>query len=164
MRAVDVFLRQIDDGWEHAWESLVPTLSGITEAEAAWQAPCYRDEPAQPGLPPPGTIHGQIHHMAECTRYYTAQLENRGPGGEQAENSRVEPLPLASFPETWKRLQEIHGTRRELVASLPDADLDLRVRNGMTVAEYLTGTIRHDIWHAAQIAVARRLWRVSHPS
>ena len=66
---------------------------------------------------------------------------------------------LASFPETWKRLEEIHAARRERVASLSDADLELSVRNGMNVDEYLTSTIRHDIWHAAQIAVARRLWR-----
>lgn len=156
MRAVDAFLRQMDDSWQHEWESLLPTLQGVTEEEAAWQAPCYRDETAASETPRAGTIHWHIAHLANCKHHYAACLRHRGKEGP----TPVEPHePKASFAESLEQLKQIQRAQREVIAALADEDLDSTVENGMSVAEYLTSTIRHDTWHAAQIVVARRLWR-----
>jgi uncharacterized damage-inducible protein DinB len=148
MRRIDVFLLQLDGAWQHRWESLAPLLDGITEEEARWQAPCYRMEPEE--QPKAGTIHGQVEHLIRCKREYTAAIR-RVPPGRHA--------PAATFRESVGRLLEAHRAEREAIASLADGDLDLPAEGGMSVAEFLASIIRHDIWHAAQIAVARRLWR-----
>ena len=156
MRAIDAFLLQLDGAWDHSWESLWSTLDGITEEEADWQAPCYRDEKAEPGWPLAGTVHWHVAHLAYYKHYYTACLRHRGQDGEVP----VDPQdPRASFAESVERLRQAHEAQRDVVASLQDADLTLTVENGVPVAEYLATVFRHDAWHAAQIAVARRLWR-----
>ena len=144
MRAVDVFLPQFDEAWRHEWESLMPVLEGVTEAEAAWQAPCYRGETG-------GSILWHVAHVAHCKRAYTARILDR-PG------TPVESEP-SSFADALRRLEESHAAQRDVIAALADEDLSRVLSNKMPLDEYLTSIIRHDIWHAAQIAVARRLWR-----
>ncbi|MEM8886075.1 MAG: DinB family protein [Planctomycetota bacterium] len=156
MRAIDAFLLQLDGAWDHAWESLRSALDGITDEEATWQAPCYRGEESAPGMPLAGTVHWHVAHLADCKDYYSACLRHRGKEGAV----ECEPLkPRASFAESLEQLKQVHEAQRELVASLQDEDLALTVENGVRVSEYLATTLRHDAWHAAQIAVARRLWR-----
>ncbi len=150
MRAVDVFLRQIDEAWRHEWESLMPVLEGVTDDEASWQAPCYREEPAESDWPAPGTIYWHVVHIAECKQAYTAHMRGAETG----------PFELAgSFAADVEQLKRIHRVQREAIASLSDDDLEKVLTNDTPLGEYLTSTIRHDTWHAAQIAVARRLWR-----
>ena len=48
--------------------------------------------------------------------------------------------------------------RREIEQLTPD-DLALRANENMPLDEFLAMTIRHDTWHAGQIAVVRRLYR-----
>lgn len=158
MRLIDVFLLHFDDAWRHRWESLLPLLDGVTEEEAAWQAPCYRAEPID--RPPPGTIRWQIDHLTRCKRAYTASLRNRGSAAPVPEDRHE---PAGTFAEAVERLRDAHRVQREVLSSLEDADLDRPVEGGMNVAQFLTSTTRHDIWHASQIAVARRLWRTREP-
>ena len=49
----------------------------------------------------------------------------------------------------------------DVVIEAVDEDLALKCPNGMSVSEFMAGTIRHDTWHASQVAVARRLFRTS---
>ena len=151
MRAVDVFLRQFDEAWQHEWESLRPLLEGVTEEEATWQAPCYRDAPVDhESDPPPGTIHWHVVHLAICKHSYTARMLG------------VEPQPLQTaggYTDAVAQLETTHAEQRKVIASLSDDDLERKLTNGVAMDEYLTSTIRHDIWHAGQIALARRLWQ-----
>jgi hypothetical protein len=142
--------------WDHRWESLGTALQGVTEEEAAHQAECYRGEPAEEGWPPPGTILWQVAHVAHSKRYYAALLERRGA----TERPEPEPRrPLRTLAEETAALAEAHEVQRASVRALREADLALALPNGMTVAELLAHQTRHDVWHAAQIVVARRLWR-----
>ncbi|MHC4937831.1 MAG: DinB family protein [Planctomycetota bacterium] len=152
MRALDVFLRQFDHAWHHEWESLCPLLDNVSEDEAAWQASAYRGIEREEGWPPPGSIHWHVAHLADCKRGYTAILldaEDR-PG-----------TPAASFAESFRDLQEAHAAQREAICSIKEEDLDRPLRNGVSIAEFLTSTIRHDTWHAGQVAAARRLYAVA---
>ena len=155
MQAIEAFLLQLDGAWNHAWESVESALAGITAEEAVWQAPCYRNEPSEPGSPPAGTVHWHVAHLAYFKRYYAECVRHRGAG----ETVSIEDEPRATFAESLERLKQAHRTQREVVASLQEQDLAATVENGSSVAEFLATTFRHDAWHAAQIAVARRLWK-----
>lgn len=156
MSATAAHLRHLDDAWSHRWEGLGPTLDGVTEEEAAWQAPCYAAEPREDGWPPPGTIAWQVAHVAHCKSYYAAML--RRVGG--TERPPVTPWThVGTFDGLRRVLDAARVEERDAVASLADGDLGRPVPNGMTAAEFVAMCVRHTTWHAAQIAVARRLYR-----
>ena len=156
MRAVDVFLLSFDHAWAHKWESLSGVLDGVHPDEASWQAPPYGDAEVEPGWPLPGSIHWQVAHVVHCKRHYTDFLTQRDRAGRPPQPERT---PGLTWDEELAGLKHAHTRQRDAMASLTDADLGTRVGNAMTVAEFLSMCIRHDVWHAAQIAVARRLYR-----
>jgi len=150
MRAIDVFLLALDHAWSHEWESLLPVLKGVTEEEAAWQAPCYRNEPRTPGAPPPGTIRWQIVHLAECKMSYTLRLK----GDREARSPDVPPLGTKTLAEDLAALRAAHQAEREAIAAISDGELTPKL------AEFLAGILRHTTWHGGQIAVVRRIYRM----
>ena len=152
MRALDVYLQQFDHAWRHNWESLAPLLESVTEPEASWQASCYRDIDRDEGWPPPGSIHWHVAHLAHCKRDYTAEMRGLA----------LEPhLPAQTFAESVHDLEQAHAAQRDVLCSLSESELGRQLPNEMTLAEFLTSTIRHDTWHAGQVAAARRLYAVA---
>ncbi|MDF1729482.1 MAG: DinB family protein [Planctomycetota bacterium] len=149
-----------DDAWEHSWESLKEALHGVDEAEAAHVPADYDGEDREEGWPAPGSILWQVAHLGHCKAYYTALIAKRGstPGNPDAEAL----VPRDSFVEHLRALQEIHANQRAAIAGLTQEDMELKVGNGMLLPEFLSMIIRHDIWHASQVAVARRAWRRFH--
>ena len=156
MRAVDVLLLSFDHAWAHRWESFAAVLDGVHPDEAGWQAPAYGDAEVEARWPLPGSIHWQVAHTAHCKRHYAELLTQRDRAGRPPEPVREQAL---TFDEDLALLRHVHARQREAIAALTDADLDGRVGNAMNVAEFIAMTIRHDVWHASQIAVARRLYR-----
>jgi hypothetical protein len=156
MTEVAGYVAALGDAWEHRWESIFSALRGVTDLEADWQAPCYRAEEPEPGWPPPGTIRWQVAHVAHCKRYYAAVLAARGRAKKPAVAARIAPTDFAG--ET-AALEAAHRAQVAGVARLVPSDLDVRVPTGMSVRELLDHQVRHDVWHAAQIVVARRLYR-----
>ena len=156
MRAVDAFLLHFDQAWDHKWESLTQTLVGVGPAEADWQAPCYADVEREAGWPLAGTVHWQVAHIAHCKRYYALMLTQRDRSGRPPESPRA---PNLTWAQEVVELQAAHAAQRAAIAGLSDADLEARVGNAMGVGEFVAMCTRHDAWHAAQIAVARRLYR-----
>ena len=161
MSEIRAFLQQMDDAWAHAWESLRSALDGITEEEAAWQADAYAAEEPEEGWPRPGTIAWQVAHVTHCKRYYREVM--RSVGAE--ERPPVSPwTPLPDLVALRSAFEEAHRAERETLATFPEAALDADAGEGMTYREFIAMAIRHDTWHAAQIALARRLYRVSRPT
>ncbi len=153
---LEAFLRQFDQAWEGKWESLSGVLETVEEEEAKWQASCYEAEEREEGWPPPGTIRWQVAHIAHCKRHYTDFI--KAPGS--SERPPVpERKPTESFAEDCKELRAAHAEQRDAIAALSESDLELTVGNGMPLDMFVAMVIRHDTWHAAQIAVGRRLWR-----
>jgi uncharacterized damage-inducible protein DinB len=108
------------------------------------------------GWPVPGTIAWQVAHVSHCKRYYTEIIRHRG----QSERPPVPPFEASpDFAAARDALQSAHASQRAALAALADEDLALRASNDMSLPEFLRMMIRHDTWHAAQIAVARRLWQ-----
>jgi hypothetical protein len=109
------------------------------------------------GLPKPGTIRWQVAHLEHCARHYTEILRKRPIAREP-----VTPPPgIDDFAELINRLER---ARQEEIQQLSEADLDAPCVRGMCVAQFVRGIIRHEAWHAGQLAVIRRLYRQRNPS
>jgi len=83
-------------------------------------------------------------------------------GGEKPVEQRPETppyRPVASFADEVAGLKGAHAEQRDAIAALHDEHLTMKVGNGMPMGEFLAMATRHDTWHAAQIAVARRMYR-----
>ncbi|MFT4648723.1 MAG: hypothetical protein ACI9X4_001955 [Glaciecola sp.] len=151
------YLAMFDDAWSHSWESFSEVLKGVGEAEAAHVPSMYAGEEPEAGWPAPGSILWQVAHVQHCKAYYTSLIEQRGtpPGNPAAEPC----VSHASFADHQLALQSTHALQRAAIAALGREDMDQKVGNGMALPEFLSMIIRHDIWHASQIAVGRRAWR-----
>ena len=156
MRTVDVYLEQLDHAWDHKWESLTAALEGVTEEEAAFQSPCYAAEEPEEGWPAPGTVLWQIAHVAHCKRHYADILRSLGAPARPPVAPRS---PCATLADERAALAEAHAGQRAAIAALDDTQLDASAGGGMSVREFLAMCIRHDTWHASQVAVVRRLFR-----
>lgn len=156
MRALDTFLLAFDQAWAHRWESLSGVLDGVHPEEATWQAPAYADAELEPGWPLPGSIHWQVAHLAHCKRHYTDCIAQRRGEGRPPPPVRE---PNLDYDAEIALLRRAHALQRETIAGLTDADLAAPMPESATLAEFLAMCLRHDVWHASQIAVARRLYR-----
>jgi len=144
MTVVESILVHLDNAWNHDWDSLQTVLAGLTDAEASWQAPSYAEEGAEAG-----TIRWQIAHIADCKRAYTARIQ-----GDIAARTPDVPVPAsADLAGDLEELRNAHEAQREAIAGMTDDQMT------PVAVDFLANTIRHDIWHAGQIAIARRLWR-----
>ncbi len=156
MSELRAFLQSFDDAAGHAYESLTYALDGLDPVSAFQQPAPYAQEEPEEGWPLPGSIAWQLAHLTHCKRYYTQHLERVLSGSDDAPVAQPwTPIEtLAGLRAAW---QESHDAERSAIARLGPEHLDTIAGNGMTVREFLSMIIRHDIWHASQIAVARRL-------
>ena len=157
MNAIDLILHTYDDSWSHAWESVDSVLQGITDEEAAWQSPAYRDETPQSGLPLPGTILWHIAHVEHCARMYAGVLRTR-PVDAYPDLPPPSPLTLS---ELVPAMEAARNELREAIASLKEDHLEETCIGQQSVAEFLGNILRHHTWHGGEIAVARRLYRAN---
>lgn len=157
MTRKDEILAAFDDAWdaELNWESLGGILQNISEEEAAFQHPIYSDVAQEVGFPPNGTILWHIAHLTHCYRWYKAAIEER-PNTP----ADFDPIPLADLQSSIRDLKRCRDEFRETIASLPDEALDEMLYYKRPAITLARSTVRHDAWHASQIAVAKRLYRM----
>jgi hypothetical protein len=155
MSIVPILLKAYEDAWSHDEESLDGALCGVASDEASWQHPAYAREPGFPGLPVPGTILWHVAHLEHCARHYAAILEER----PVTEEPKTPPPRSASLSELLADLREARTILIGQIGALCDEDLSTPCARGMDVGEFVRMVIRHETWHAGQIAVIRRLYR-----
>jgi hypothetical protein len=149
------YLQQLDDAWAHRWESLREVLKDLGEDEAAWQPAAWRGEPVEDGWPLPGSVLWQIAHIAHCKRHYADIVR-----GREKPAAPVAPrIPADDLAGELAALAAAHAAERAAFASVRDDELGVLAGGQLVLREFLAMAVRHDSWHAAQIAVARRLWR-----
>ncbi|MDP4200903.1 MAG: DinB family protein [Bacteroidota bacterium] len=148
-------LTAYDAAWDREWESLQSVLKHLTEEEARYQHPAYSEEPLEDGHPPAGTVLWYIVHLPHCYRHYADIIRQRP-------NKPEDPHPPESnsVEEALANLQHDRTELRNTIATLSEEELDEKLYYGGTVPDLVRGTVRHDAWHAGQIAVARRLYRM----
>ena len=88
--------------------------------------------------------------------------EKRGSFGRAGSNWFAS--PAAPAEAAWRRevarLGECHRQLRAAVASLADGDLDRRAPGGKeTVGRLVRGIAAHDLYHAGQIQLLKRMMR-----
>ena len=149
-----VLLRQLDQAFDHtSWHG--PNLRGsirrVTAAEAGWR-------------PAPGrhSIAEQVVHAAYWK--YTVRRRLRGDkrGSFPLVGSNWFPQPLPFDDAEWKRCVELlvneHRQLRETVAGLDVRRLGRQAGTSrFTFADLVLGAAAHDLYHAGQIQLLRRL-------
>jgi hypothetical protein len=120
----------------------------------------YAGEEREDGWPVPGTIAWQIAHVTHCKRHYADCFRSVGKGAIPPVRPWTE---VTSLTELLDLLAQAHAEQLAALGALTDAQLDVDIRGGMSVVDFAAMNIRHDAWHASQIAVARRLLRHTEP-
>lgn len=152
---VTLLLRTIDQAFDtKSWHgtTLRGSLRGVTAEEAVWR---------------PAPDRHSIWELAVHAAYWKYSVTRRLVGAERGsfplKGSNWFPRPDGEGGEkAWKAdldlLGRMHRELRHAVAGFPEEDLD-RVPPGskFPFSELITGVAFHDIYHAGQIQLLKRL-------
>jgi len=152
-----LILRSIDQAFDHrAWHgtNLRGSVRRVTPEEAA-----FRPEPGR------HNIWELVLHCAYWKYAVRRRLTGEKRGSFPLEGSNFFSRPGAdASQQAWKRdvllLDETHAALRSAVAALPASRLD-EIPSGSKVAtrDILLGIAAHDLYHAGQIQLLKRLAR-----
>ncbi|HEX9579854.1 MAG TPA: DinB family protein [Gemmatimonadales bacterium] len=155
-REIALLLRLLDQGFDHhAWHgpTLAGALRGVTRRQALWR---------------PARGRHNIWELVLHTAYWKYAVRRRLAGGVQGAFPRAGSnwpgLPGLTEDRQWRAdlalLKEQHRGLREAVAVLPPAAFAKRGGRGRwTNAEMVHGVAMHDLYHAGQIQLLKRLQR-----
>jgi hypothetical protein len=125
------------------------TLRGLTPGRALWQ----------PG-PDRNSIWSLLLHAAYWKYVVRRKLESSARAAFPREGANFPALPERPDASAWKRdlalLDEQHALLRDAVLALDPAQLPRR-RGSWRVVEYVLGAAAHDLYHAGQINLLKRL-------
>lgn len=151
MHAIDLLLTQIDQAYNRrSWHgtNLRGSLRGVTAEQAAWR---------------PGTDRNSIQEIVVHAAYWKYVVRRRLTGEKRGSfplaGSNWFPRPQADVA-AWKAdvrlLDDCHRALRETVASLAPTQMS-RAIGGWTVLDTVSGIAAHDLYHAGQIQLLKRL-------
>lgn len=151
---IEMLLRQIDQAYDRkSWHgtNLRGSLRGVLPARAAWR---------------PAPERHNIWELAVHAAYWKYAAWRRLAGAPRSSfplaGSNWFVRPEAATETAWRAdlalLAEMHHRFREAVASMPPRDLS-RIPRGAktTTADLIAGMIAHDVYHAGQIQLLKRL-------
>jgi uncharacterized damage-inducible protein DinB len=151
MTAITLLIAQLDQAYNrHSWHgtNLRGSLRGMTAVDAAWR-------------PGPGrhSVHEEVVHCAYWKYTATRRLTGDRKGGFPLDGSNWFPRDRADAA-LWKAdlalLDASHQRLREVVAGLAPRHLERPLGTG-TVQSLVSGIIAHDLYHAGQIQLLKRL-------
>lgn len=127
------------------------SLRGVTLAQAAWR-------------PAPGrhNIWELLVHAAYWKYVAWRRLTGAKRGSFPLEGSNFLTRPVDTTSRAWRAdlelLEEMHRMLRAAIAALPEKELDRpSAQSGVTRRALLTGVAAHDLYHAGQIQLLKRL-------
>ena len=154
--AIAILVRALDEAFDRkSWHgtNLRGSIRGLTAGDAAWR-------------PAPGrhNIWEIVVHAAYWKYAVRRRLlgEQRGTFAFKGSNWFERPAVRADREVQWRSdvalLMETHASLRAAVARLSAADLLRRAAGGeTTVRALVTGIAAHDLYHAGQIQLLKRL-------
>jgi len=151
--AIRSLLRALDEAYDHrAWHgtNLRGSLRGLTPQQALWRPALGRHN-----------IWEEVLHAAYW-KYAVRQRLIRGKRGEfPHKGSNWFPSPESAGAREWKQalalLQQSHDSLRQVVAQFPAARLNRAVHGPWPAFDAILGVAFHDIYHAGQIQLLKRL-------
>jgi uncharacterized damage-inducible protein DinB len=155
---VEQILFLIDTAYDRtSWHgpNLRGSIRGVSPAQAAWRPARGRHNVWEL------VVHAAYWKYVARRRLAGATRGSFAPGG-----SNWLQRPLEVTERAWRAdlqvLEEAHRTLREAAASVTPQGLTRRVGKGPTTAQaLLTGVAAHDLYHAGQIQLLKRLYEAS---
>lgn len=151
---IDLLLALLDQGFERkAWHgpNLLGTLRGITPAAAGYRPARGRHN-----------IHELVVHCAywkyAVRRRITGETRGSFPYAGSNWFARPDRGDAGALAADLKLLKRCHRELREVVAAFDPARLDERLKaKGWTLRETIAGAAAHDLYHAGQVSLLKRL-------
>jgi uncharacterized damage-inducible protein DinB len=152
--AIASLLALLDEAYDRrSWHgpNLRGSLRGMRVAQAAWRPARGRHNAWELA------VHAAYWKYAALRRLTG---ERRGSFARAGSNWLAAPTPPTE--DAWRKdlalLADCHRRLRAAVAELQDADLDRRAPGGQeTIGRLLRGVAAHDLYHAGQIQLLKRL-------
>jgi len=156
MNELELLLRMMDEGYsKKAWHgtNLRGAIRGLTVNEAAWRASPARHN-----------IWEIVVHAAYWKYAVRRRLEGGKRGSFALKGSNWFPRSKEMGSTLWhddvQLLEREHRSLRGVVASLPVSRLHMKAPGGsVAISTLLYGISHHDVYHAGQIQVLKRLQR-----
>lgn len=150
---VQILLRALDTGYDHkSWHGAIlkGSLRGISAEEAAWRPSPKRHNVWELAIHAAYWKYAVLHRLRPEVRF---PLKGRDwfprPEGEISEPAWKADLRI---------LEQVHRDLRAAVAALHDEDLETIPQGSKTtVRDLILGAAYHDIYHAGQIQLLKRL-------
>jgi hypothetical protein len=150
--ALRELLALVDEAFDHkAWHgtTLLGSVRGLNEAQAAWR---------------PGPDRHNIWELVVHAEYWKYAVrrrlsgERRGSFRLDGSNWFARPAPGATFKDDVKRLVEEHRRLRQTVAAVAPLRLTRRFPGRKeSVGFVIRGIAAHDLYHAGQIQLIKKL-------
>jgi uncharacterized damage-inducible protein DinB len=154
MTEIDLLLAQIDQAYNRrSWHgtNLRGSLRGVTPSQAAWRPRADRH-----------SVQEIAVHAAYWKYVVRRRLAGEKRGSFPLEGSNWFARARADA-KTWKAdlrlLDDCHRRLRETVASLDPKRLPRTLGGSTTTLDLVTGIIAHDLYHAGQIQLLKRMRR-----
>ena len=152
MTSIDLLLTQLDQAYNtRSWHgtNLRGSIRGLTADAAAWRP--HRDR---------HSIHEIVVHAAYWKYAVRRQLTAEKRGSFPLKGSDWFAREAANDEEfAWdvRLLDDCHRGLRAAVAALAPADLQKDVGRSLTALSLVSGIIAHDVYHAGQIQLLKRM-------
>ena len=151
-----MLLRFLDQAFDqHAWHgtTLAGSVRGVTPVQAMWRPKPNRHN-----------IWELILHAAYWKYVVRRRLTGGQRGGFPREGSDWPKLPATPDAKAWRGdvrlLKEEHQKLRDVVAQLGQAKFATKGATGKwSNAELIHGVAAHDLYHAGQVQLLKRLQR-----
>jgi hypothetical protein len=156
---VALLLHLLDTAYQkQAWHG--PNLRGAVRGLSAHEAG-YRPAPGR------HTIADIVVHAAYWKYAVRRRLTSMKRGSFPMQGSNWFTLPAPVAPEAWRHyvalLESEHRALRDVVARQSERDLDNSAGGRFTRAALIAGIAAHDLYHAGQIQLLKRLARQNGP-
>ena len=153
---VDLLLGQIDQAFDRkSWHgpNLRGSIRGLDVKTAAWRP-----------SPERRCIWEIVVHAAYWKYAVRRRLlgQKRGSFPEKGSNWFARPITLSetAWREDVRLMEECHRTMRKAIAGLSAADLERKPSPGkVSNLDLIRGIAAHDVYHAGQIQILKRLAR-----
>jgi len=150
---IDMLLDVIDQGFDHqSWHgpNLRGALRGVTQQQALWRPNPQRHN-----------IWEHALHAAYWKYTVRRRILNEKRGSFQVKGSNwitPQETTVAAWRRDVKLLVETHKSLRAAIADVSSVKLRKRVRGAkVTYFSLISGVAAHDVYHAGQIQLLKRL-------